>query len=152
MSDQFPDNVFAVLQERLITLPGVSGVLLRPLEPTDANGSIGLVFESWQPVEYEIGGGGPGISEYTIQIEHLVKNADRASGNKDHRSVARNVRTMLYHDEGTVVALRQLTSSVGGTTERLLRWEIFQSFAANDVKQSFYFLSVTTVKFTTSIP
>lgn len=148
---EFPDCVLEVLAARLRTLPGVNEVVIRPLDPTDGNGTIGLTAVGWEPVEYEIGGHGPTLSEYSVVIEHLVKHSDRVEGNRLHRSVARSVRMMLYRDTDTQVALRQIVHQTPDSRERMMKWSLFQRFASNEINRSFFFVSATTMNFQTEL-
>lgn len=148
----FPDNIFDVLRPRLEQIRGVSDVYDRELNETDKNGSVGLSLDNWEPIEYEIDGnlGGPSIAAYTVNIEHLTKFASREEGNITHRSVARSIRSMLYHDSQTTVPLRQLAFTREGRTERLMKWTVSQRFVSNNISGSFFFVSLTTVTFQTS--
>lgn len=155
MSDigEFPENLIELLKDNLIRIPGVTAVVDRALGPEDADGTVGVEFREWRPVEVEMGGGisgfDPTLSGYVLSIEHLVKNGDRESGNKIHREVARGIRSMLYRDPEAQLAFRQLTHSGSGYTERLMKWELVQSFANNKIASAFYFVSGTMITFET---
>jgi hypothetical protein len=150
---EFPDCLLLVLKERITTIKGVSGVHLRELTPEDENGSVGITFEAWMPNQdsLEMGGGhmDSTLSDYVINIEHLVKHANREEGLAAHRSVARSIRSMLYRDPGTQVRLRQLAFVGAEYRERLQRWSLEQRFANNQIKTAFYFVSGTTITFQT---
>ena len=148
---EFPEGLLDTLVDRLGTIQGVSNVYKRELEPTDPNGSIGVSFELWQPVLVEMGGGGfdPSLSDYTVQIEHLVKHAHREEGSQVHRTLARSIRSMLYRDEATQLAFRQLAFVGPEYRERLMKWHLEQRFAQNKIANAFYFVSGTTVTFQT---
>jgi hypothetical protein len=147
----FPECIMDVLVDQLETIEGVTNVFRRELDPTDPNGSVGLCFELWTPVEVEMGGRGfdPTLSNYVIQIEHLVKHAKREEGNLQHRTVARSIRSMLYRDQATQVRFRQLAHINADVHERLMKWSIEQRFASNKIASAFYFVSGTTVTFQT---
>lgn len=146
----FPDCIFNVISPHLARIRGVSAVHVRPLEPNDNNGALGIALDSWQPVEYEIGDTGPTLANYVVTIEHLIKNANREDGYKEHRSAARSIRSMLYRDPDVVVPLRGLVHEDDDTIERLMKWDVEQRFASNDINKSFYFVSITIVTFQTS--
>lgn len=151
-SVEFPECILDVLETRLETIEGVTSVFRRELEPTDPNGSIGLCFELWTPIDVEMGGRGgfdPSLSSYVIQIEHMVKNAKREDGHLEHRRVARSIRAMLYRDATTQVEFRQLAHISADFHERLMKWSLEQRFAANKIGNAFYFVSGTTVTFET---
>jgi hypothetical protein len=144
----FPDCFIDVLLEQLATIDGVTSVVDRALGAGDANGTIGVSYETWQPKEVEMGGRGgfdPTISEYILSIEHLVKAGDRVTGNRDCRSVAKSIRSMLYRDADTQLRLRQLKHIDADGIERILKWKIVQHFASNKFKDAFYFVSETVV-------
>ena len=148
--EPFPECILDVLVTRFKTIDGVSEVFKRDLAPTDPNGSIGACFEMWSPVATEMSGGyGPTISAYAIQITHLVKHSEREPGAKQHRSVARAIRSMLYQDPTTTLSLRQLTHTDPAYTERMMKWELEQRFASNQIERAFYFVSETTATFQT---
>jgi len=133
----FPDCIIEVLKTRLGTISGVSGVLVRPLEPTDPNGSVAVTFELWQPVQIEMGTGrgfDPSLSDYVLHIEHMVKHAEREAGYLQHRTVATKIRSMLYRDTDTQVAFRQLAYIDSLVHERLMKWSLEQRFAANQTE------------------
>lgn len=147
----FPDNIIEKLQELLISIDGVNVVLDSDLVPSDPNGAVGVTFDSWRPIDYEIGSHGPAISEYSLVITHLVKSMARAAGEAESRSVARSIRSMLYRDPITRDALGQLahTDIDLGSIERTLKWELDQKFIGNKINSSFYFVSETQLRFQT---
>lgn len=142
----FPENVIDTLADRIITIPGVTGVEKRSLNYTDANGACGITVDEWQPDEYEMGTQfflEPTLATYTFMVQHLVKHTTQTLGEKAHREVARSLRLMLVRDQDTQVALRSLVDSTD-RTERIQRWAVSgQRFGSNQIEGSFVYLSQT---------
>lgn len=148
----FPDSIMDVLEERLITIDGVTNVFQRDIAPTDPNGSLGIVYELWTPgSDIEMGQrySTPTLGNYHIVLTHMVKHTNREEGEAQHRLVAHRIRSMLYRDAETQLALAQLRDQTPDYTERMMKWGIEQRFAAGNIKGSFYFASDTTVIFET---
>lgn len=155
MSEEFAELAIDALGAHFATVEGVSSVLKRSLNPTDANGVLGLVCDSWTPLDYEMGGRGfmePSLVQYMFGVEHLVKWATAAEGNKVHREVAKAVRLMLYRDPAVQVSLRQLSVDEGTSRERFQRFYVGeQRFASNEIQGAFVFLSATVLVIETEI-
>ena len=56
---------------------------------------------------------------------------------------------MLYRDQATQLAFRQLAFVGPEYRERLMKWHLEQRFAQNKIANAFYFVSGTTVTFQT---
>lgn len=147
----FPYNVVELLKTHLVSLDGVTAVVGRPLWPTDANGSLGVVMLTWGPdnESIEMGlGESPAevtISIYTYVLQFWVKNANEEEGERVHAEVSKRLRRMLYRDNDLRLALRALSFSSDGSTERLKTWAVTgQRFSNNQLTdKTFIFLSVT---------
>lgn len=155
MSDGFAELAIDALATHFATVEGVSSVVKRNLNPADANGILGISIDSWTPVDYEMGGRGflePSVVQYMFAVEHLVKWATAAEGNKVHREVAKAVRLMLYRDPAVQVSLRQLSVDEGTSRERFQRFYVGeQRFASNEINGAFVFLSATVLVIETEI-
>lgn len=151
----FPDNVMGVIGNHLGQEPWVDNVVYRGLEPTDANKTLALDGLEWMPDEDSIEIGPfiePSRQDYLIQVQFMVKDADRDAGGVLHRKSAKDIRRMLYRDEPLAVALRQLATSESGRTESLFRWKVLgQRLASNDIKGTFTAVSVLELQVTTQI-
>lgn len=147
--EPFPENIIAVLREKLQELDGVEAIVARSLEPTDPNGCIGIVVDGWRMEDVEMGGFGETASIYEFSIQHMVKHTNQEEGQKTHRLVARNLRRMLVRDQSLRVALGQLQDGEY-PVERSLLWKVpTQRFASDEIAGQFVFLSVTELNFHT---
>lgn len=155
MSDGFAELAIDTLATHFAAVEGVTSVVKRSLNPADANGILGVSLDSWTPLDYEMGGRGflePSLVQYMFGVEHLVKWATAAEGNKVHREVAKAVRLMLYRDPDVQVSLRQLSVDEGTSRERFQRFYVGdQRFASNEIQGAFVFLSATVLVIETEI-
>lgn len=147
----FPDNVSTLIAARmqLLDTSGDLTVLKRPLRNSDPILSIGVFGSMWLPTEdsYEMKGGAPSrhepsLSSYLITIQAFVKDADEARGLMRHSLLAKMIRSTLYGDEPLRVALRSLSVSMNGSTERTQRFGIrTQRYLGNELRGSWLYLS-----------
>ena len=139
----FPDNIVEVLKSHLAAVDGVTEVITRMMEPTDANGTLSVVCDMYVPEEMQMGSFDPAAGTYKFMLAHLVKNTDGEDGNRTHRVVAKAIRLMLYRDTALRVALGQLREGED-PIERVLTWDIStQRFGSTDITGQFVYLSVT---------
>lgn len=155
MSDGFAELAIDTLATHFASVDGVASVVKRSLNPADGNGLLGVTIDTWTPIDYEMGGRGflePSVVQYLFAVEHIVKWASAAEGNKVHREVAKAVRLMLYRDPNVQVSLRQLSVDEGTSRERFQRFYVGeQRFASNEIKGAFVFLSATVLVIETEI-
>lgn len=154
----FPQNIVNVLAGALQFIdphsaPGKKDgirIYKRPLMVTDATESIGITASTWGPVQdsLEIRGGPfePTLQRYTIAVQAMVRGAQEEKAIAVHSILSAKVRYMLYRDAALAQALPILSISLGGTTEKLMRWYVTgQTFMNHEVNGRFVYLS--TVEF-----
>jgi len=152
--DGYIEQVMDLMKVNLGKLDGVENVVLRNLNSVDANGTLGIALDSWEPREWEMGGAGypePSIQRYILSVQHFLKYGSREDGERIHREVAKAVRLMLYHDPDFQVSLRSLSVQEASRKERMLRFNVTeQRYASNEAGTStFLFLSATTIEIET---
>lgn len=128
----------------------VENVVLRSLNTTDKNGTVGIAVDDWTPMDWEMAGAGsqePTTQRYTLSIQHLVKYGKQEEGKRIHREVAKAIRLMLYRDPDFQVSLRTLHVTEDSRKERTLRFNITdQRYASNEAGAAgFLFMSVTNI-------
>jgi hypothetical protein len=145
----FPNNIVSIIKLRTQLLDSELEVFGRPLRTTDPNQSVGITAAMWTPNErsQEMLGQPfsvqPTLSRYGITIQGFIRDMDEERGLNVHTVLARMLRGMLYTDNTLRVALSQLSSTLGPTTERSQRWGISQQrFFANEIKGEWLYLSI----------
>lgn len=148
----FPNNVVTVMLPYFDQIDDDITVVRRMLRPTDADHMIGVFPALWQPEgdqPYEIGHTHPHeptLQAYQIGVQTLIKHGDSEVGLKIHCAIAQLVRTVLYKNTGLRQDIAGLSITVGGTTERVLRWEVrLQRMIGNEIEGTFVFVSVAEV-------
>ena len=146
---QFPNNAVALLELRCQLVDPDLFVIKRPLRASDPNQSIGVYAAQWVPnddskeMRAVMGGIQPTLSRYNIVIQALVRDTDEVRGLNVHTILARLLRSMLYTDAPLRDSLAQLSSNLGGATERSQRWGISQQrFFANELAGEWLYLSI----------
>ena len=144
----FPNNVVELIAMRSQLLDEDLYVTKRPLRNTDPNQSVGVFGALWTPDDRskEMLGQAfavqPVLSRYTITVQAFVKDMDEVRGLNTHAVLSRMLRSMLYTDNPLRVALSQLSSVLGGVTERSQQWGITQQrFFANELGGEWLYLS-----------
>lgn len=145
----FPYNVVNVLAEHFDLIDTDLVVLKRPIRETDPVQAIGVFGNIWQPDEdsYEIRGGPigssePTLSRYIISVQVFVQDMDEERGAAVHGTLTKIVRAMLYRDANLHVALRALTATVAGSTERSKRFGVSTvRYLTNELSGSWLYLA-----------
>lgn len=143
----FPDNIVWDLDVYFDTnLAGADSILKRPVRPTDASRTIGIVAEDWEPPPnaYEMGQDGPLLGKYMISVWAIVKHALEEEGIREHGILARNIRRMMASDATLLGTLRTNVDDYGTGVERAQRVRVMgQEFLSNEVNKNQLFLSIT---------
>lgn len=122
----------------------LKSVVRRPLRPTDANPSAGVMAANWKPGEKAIGQRQPIINLYELEIQVLYKHVNEEEGLEFHSGLSKAVRRMLYESTDIPVRLAANTEDLFGNRERFHRLTVSgQRFMANEVKGQHLFFSVT---------
>jgi hypothetical protein len=154
-SDTYLESFIDLFAARLIAVEGVGPIVIRSLNTTDANGTLGISPDDWAPLEFEMGGDAPfepTLQRYTISLQHVVKHGNEEEGQRIHREVAKALRLMLYRDPDFQVSLRSLYVKEGTRKERTQRFFITdQRYAQNQAGTMFLYMSVTTVSVETEV-
>ena len=145
----FPYNAVDAMAARFEDIDPELFVIKRPLRESDPIQSIGVFGVQWMPDEdsFEMKGlpaaiHEPTLANYIITVQMMVKDADEERGAGAHATLSKIVRTMLYRDEALRVALRQLSSTVAGSTERTGRFGVrTQRYLSNELSGSWLYLS-----------
>lgn len=125
-------------------IDGVEFCFRRPLTAVDPNGSIGLFYVAWEPVDEEIGQWEPSIQRYNFAAQVIVKHADEAAARILHGNISKSMRDALYRDASLRVSFGQLSIAGEDAIERFLRFGITrQSSANNQDAGSFIYLGQT---------
>lgn len=145
----FPNNIVDLVATRTTLLDSELAVFKRPLRATDPNQSVGVTASVWTPNERSqemIGqplSTQPTLSRYGVTVQGFIRDMDEERGLNVHTVLSRMLRSMLYTDNALGVALSQLSSTLGPTTERSQRWGISQQrFFANEIKGEWLYLSI----------
>lgn len=145
----FPNNIVSLTAARAALLDDQLHVLKRPLRASDPNQSVGVTAAIWTPNDrsQEMLGEQfavqPTLSRYIVNVQGFIRDMDEERGLNVHTVLARMLRAMLYTDQPLRVALSQLSSTLGPTTERSQRWGISQQrFFVNEIKGEWLYLSI----------
>lgn len=145
----FPNNIVSMIALRATLIDDQLEVFKRPLRASDPNQSIGVTAALWTPNEQSQEMLGqtfavqPTLSRYVVNIQGFIRDMDEERGLNVHTVLSRMIRSMLYTDNALRVALSQLSSVLGTTTERSQRWGISQQrFFANEIKGEWLYLSI----------
>lgn len=143
----FPGNIAYTFETNLARNPYVDQVVSRPIMEDDANMTVGIHVDAWEPDgtdPYEIGQEEPTFQRYTFAIEYLVRFVgDVAEGRNVHSRASKSIRAMLYRDPELALQLRRLSETAEGTIERSKRVVILrQRFFSNRMRSGMVHLSV----------
>ena len=125
---------------------GTRTIELRPLRPTDPNGSIGLYVANWAADMNSmlIGQYEPQLGSTTIQIQNLIKHGEEVAGQELFYQEAKMIRVMLYRSNPLRVSLGGLEELVAGTHERVKKYNITrQVFTPGQLGGVFMFFATT---------
>ncbi len=147
----FPDNIVQAFKTALLTLPGITTAVGRPLRMIDPNASVGVFAEEWLPGEWGIGQPRePLDNRYGIKIQLLIKHANEEEARAQHSVLSKSIRVMVYRNSALQLALPQLSETSDGVRETVLKWDVrAQRFISNEIEGEFLFLSSTEVIVTT---
>lgn len=143
----FPANVVDAFERHLARNRYVDQVVGRPIREADANMTLGIHVDAWEPDgpdAYNIGQEEPVLQRYPFVIEYMVKYAgNEAEGRNVHSVASKSIRAMLYRDQSLVLQLHGLSEEIEDTIERVMRVELNrQRFFSNRIRSSMIFLSV----------
>ena len=145
----FPNNIVSLVAARATLLDSELEVFKRPLRASDPNQSVGVTAAVWTPnpesqeMLGQVYAVQPTLSKYGITVQGFIRDMDEERGLNVHTVLSRMLRGMLYTDDPLRVALSQLSSTLGPTTERSQRWEISQQrFFANEIRGEWLYLSI----------
>lgn len=143
--DAFPACLGDTIEVYLGALDSGYTILRRPLRPMDPNGAIGVYESDWAPVEIDIGPtADPGIAQYNVIIQTLVKNTDESFARNLSSKLAKTIRRMLYGNATLRLALWSLSETMFGATESVVNLGVQrQRFAQNSLNGEFVCMSVT---------
>lgn len=144
----WPTNAIRVFVEELAQMEDIEGAVDRPLDPNDANKSLGVWAEGWQAPRdaYQIGSNWPILGVYTFKIDLMVKGYDRAETQNTLSLLTKRLRAMLYRDEDLQVRLKQLSETAFGTTERFKVFRVTrQDFSSGQLGDTHIAASTTTL-------
>lgn len=147
----FPANLVDVISTFLADLPGVDQVQKRTVRQNDPNGTVGVIASSWVPTDQDIGSSEPRGS-YSIFISTLKKIASEAEARHDSSLLVKSIRLLMYRDRDLQLALRGLTETSYGMTERVARVRVKQQrFLDDGGNTAFISVSVTQIDVDTDI-
>ncbi|MGE0342556.1 MAG: hypothetical protein AB7O86_05770 [Porticoccaceae bacterium] len=149
----FEDKVLDLMTEWLpLNIDGVEHAVARPLSAADPNGTIGVFFLDWMPVDDTIGQWEPEIGRYSFAMQVLIKHSDEVLGRALHGNISKSIRSGLYHDQGLRVSFGQLSIVGEDALERFLKLAITrQSSANNEDLGQFVYLGMTEFYVDTSV-
>lgn len=152
----FPDLFTFTLRDLLaaeLTAPEadfpVQEVLVRPVRPTDANRTIGIVPGEAEPAGSEIRGNiEPTLIEWPVVVQVFVKHADEIEGRNVRSRLIQRVRRTLFLP-GTVQALMTLNDGYERVSKFNIRRFDPDSATARDANKQFFFLGQVELFFQT---
>lgn len=145
----FPNNAVALIKTAMQTIDVDLRIYGRPLRSSDPAQSVGVFPQLWQPDEgsHEMRGGPAGpseptLSQYQIAIQGFIKDLAEERGLASHSVLSKLIRTTLYRDTSLMVALRALTVTMNGSTERTQRYGVKSArYLSNEINGNFLYLS-----------
>lgn len=154
-ADTYLESLLELFRSRLVAVEGVRTIVIRSLNTTDSDGTLGISPDDWAPIVYEMAGDSPfepTVQRYTISLQHIVKAVKEEEGQRIHREVAKALRLMLYRDPDFQVSLRGLFVREGTRKERTQRFFITdQRYAQNQAGTTFLYMSVTNIAVETEV-
>lgn len=145
----FPVNLVDAVATAFKAVPGVDITVQRRLRPTDPKNTMAVFAVNWQPGMWEIGGQNnmdPTFSTYNLEVHFVYRIMGGTEGGTEAvAAMAKIIRTMLYRDAPTGVALRACSETIDGSTETVSRWKVQEQkfFDAPMSKSEFVFLCTT---------
>ena len=150
----FPGPIIDVLAAEVLNLPEITQVVKRPFNDTDPNGVASVYSFAWQPVpeSNQTGSFEPVMGRYIVNNDYMLKTTDAEEGSRDHAALAKIVRVMLYRNAALDVALRQLSETSEGITERVMRFGVTeQKYLGDQIGTRFVYISNTALWVETAI-
>lgn len=145
----FPNNAVACIKTGIQAIDSDLRIFGRPLRESDPAQSVGVFGQQWHPNEqsYEMVGGPQGPSEptlasYQIAVQALIKDLDEERGLNSHSVLSKLIRATLYRNTSLMLALRALTVTMNGSTERTQRYGVRNvKYLSNELNGNFLYLS-----------
>lgn len=154
----FPNNVVALLDDRLTMIDPEVPVFKRPIRTSDPTQCIGIVPVQWSPNEDSkemkgrIDASEPTLGEYVIAVQAFIKDMEEERGLATHSVLSQTIRSMLYRDRALAVGFASLGVTIGDTSERMQRWGVRrQAFVSNEISGAFLYMSTLEFWFETEI-